>query len=143
MTGNQCCSMSQGGQWVWEVIGSYCCGEKGHVSGEELSSANEHQQQTKRQTVKPCNMASRLMSSSTKQQLSKDIPCKPAVWHHSLCHQDTAVAKEKADHSSLQSSFIANIISTLTRESSFTRTGRPSSIHQADFLVQQNKVNKG
>jgi len=51
MTGSQCCSMAQGSQWVWEVIESYCCGEEGHVSGEELSSADENQQQTKRQTV--------------------------------------------------------------------------------------------
>lgn len=51
MTGNRSYSMAQGSQWVWEVIESYCCGQEGDVSGEQLSSADEHQQQTKGQAV--------------------------------------------------------------------------------------------
>jgi len=82
VTGDQCCSMSQGGQWVW-VTESYSCGKKGHVSGEELSSADKHQQQTEGQTIKACSIASQQMSSGHSSSKREGRPFKPAVWHHS------------------------------------------------------------
>jgi len=61
---------------------SYCCGEEANVAGEELSSTNQHQQQTKGKTDKACSIASQLMSS-TLGSIKQGKRFKPAVLHHS------------------------------------------------------------
>ena len=79
VTGSHCYSMAQGGQWVWEVTETYCCGEEANVPGEELCSTDQHQKQTKGKTNKACSMASKLVLL-TRSSMTQGRPFKPAVY---------------------------------------------------------------